>query len=208
MNIFSKSYEVIKQIFILNGFYFKFIDKVKYNVLSKISNSFRSQDNTINTIYWKLSFLKCMENSNLKVIKRINTLIGPNSKASIAYQTRKTASFFKNKDKIPMAAQSNLMYQILCYHCPGHCYVGETERHFATRADEHIRGKPEPSEVALHQHVSKMDNFLIILKTKYTKIAEALIFSTVPPQFRLNNYRPPFQLRLFTAEASNPHNSL
>ena len=110
-------------------------------------------------------------------------------KVNVAYSTKKTSSFFPNKDKISKGVQSNVVYKFTCDQCNDHVYVGETIRHFSTRVQEHIRGQP-PSDVSLYQHVAQQRQFSIVLRTSFTTIGEALIYNTIPKKKRLNNYRP------------------
>ena len=64
----------------------------------------------------------------------------------LANQTTKTSSFFPNKDKVTDNAKSSLVYQYKCSRCGG-CYTGETIRHLSTRMNEHLTGRPMPTEV-------------------------------------------------------------
>ena len=75
-------------------------------------------------------------------------------------------------------------------------YTGETKRHFVTRRKEHLSGKPQPSEISLHNHERRAEYFKVILKTVYTKIGEAVVNNFVSPSNRLNNYLPPFELKI------------
>ena len=152
------------------------------------------------TIYWKTPYLDGLTRKVLATVKCINNFIQPAHCVRLAFQTTKTRTFFQNKDRVPQNVLSNLVYQYKCDQCAGHTYTGETERHFYTRKTEHLLGKPEPSEVSLHEHPPKEDNFAIMIRTTYPKIGEAILYNTVPPNLRLNNNRPPFQLNVFTYE--------
>ena len=189
---FHKSYKVITSIFINNGFHFKFIEKIKNIVLNKLSTA-KTKDENETIIYYKTPFIKEIEKSNKSTFHRINSLLHDKARIRIAYQTRKTANFFPNKDKMPDSLRSNVVYQFNCGHCGG-CYTGETVRHFYTRTNEHLSGRPNPSEVSLHVHPPTAADFKIVLKTTHTKIGEALIDKFVD---RLNNNQPPFTLKLF-----------
>ena len=130
--------------------------------------------------------------------KFLNKLVGPKIKVFPAYQTRKTSSFFPNKDKVPISLASNLVYQYICEECRGSSYTGETVRHLSTRIREHCSGKPIPSELSLHNHTIKANNFKIILRTQYTKIAETLVINDVPLNKRLNDMSTSTPIKLFT----------
>ena len=47
------------------------------------------------------------------------------------------SNFFRVKDTIPKALQSNVVYKFQCSVC-GDRYLGKTSRHFATRIAEHM----------------------------------------------------------------------
>ena len=80
---------------------------------------------------------------------------------------------------------------------PGHTYTSETLRHFETRKGEHKTGKPIPTEVSLHHHDYKENNFKLILQTAHTKIGEAIIYDMIDVDKRLNANLPGFNLKLF-----------
>ena len=44
---------------------------------------------------------------------------------------------FSPKDFIPESLKSRVVYQFTCASC-GACYIGETNRHFHTRVNEHL----------------------------------------------------------------------
>ena len=49
----------------------------------------------------------------------------------------KLSSMFSSKDFIPESLKSRVVYQITCASC-GARYIGETNRHFHTRVNEHL----------------------------------------------------------------------
>ena len=91
---------------------------------------------------------------------------------------------------------SNRVYQYQCNECSGKIYTGESTRHFATRRKEHLSGRPQPTEISLHSHERKAEYFKVVLRTTYTKIGEAVVNNFVSPNNRLNNYLPPFELKI------------
>ena len=131
--------------------------------------------------------------------KQINEHLTPlKYKITITYKTMKTLNYFHTKDRIPADLASNIVYQYECSQCSGHVYTGESVRNFITRKNEHLSGRPTPSEVSLHEHPLSENYFSIKLKTVHTKIGEALVYNTVPRNLRLNNNIPPFTLKVFT----------
>jgi len=192
---FEESYDKIRLIFINNGFNHKFIDKEKEKIIRQVNSPPKDKED-INHIYYKVPFVKQIEKQNKKTFQDINALLKDKAKVRLAYQTCKTSSFFPNKDRVTDDVKSHLVYQFTCSHCDG-CYTGETVRHLKTRINEHLTGKPTPSEVSLHTHVPDRESFTIALSTQHTKIGEALLYKHVPPSKRLNANRPGFQLKLF-----------
>ena len=132
----------------------------------------------------------------------MNTLLHPTHTAIIAHTTKKTSSYFMNKDKIPVDLQSNVVYKFTCDQCD-HIYIGETTRHFTSRQKEHLSGKPEPSVISLHDHQPKQENFQLLFRTSYPTIGEAVAYKQEDPQKLMNRYQPPFKLQLFNFSSSS-----
>ena len=115
------------------------------------------------------------------------------------YDTFKTSSMLPNKDTIPTDLASNVVYKYQCEHCQ-RCYIGETKRHLCVRVKEHLTGKPEKTEINLHEHSSTSRNFTILTRSRFTKIAEAVYISrwrTGPHQKLLNIQHASLPLFLF-----------
>ena len=118
----------------------------------------------------------------------------------VAFTTRKTSAFFSNKDKVPCGLCSNVIYKFTCEQCTNCSYVGETTRHLATRINEHLTGKPTPTEISLHTHVAKESNFEILYKSRYTKITESLVLSLMKSKHQLlNDIEKSYPLKLFAS---------
>ena len=83
-----------------------------------------------------------------KILSDINHPV----KLSVVYSTLKTVNFSLNKDAIPAELASNSVYTYTCQQF-NTCYIGEPSHHFVTHINEHLRGRPIPSEVSLHTHV-------------------------------------------------------
>ena len=78
------------------------------------------------------------------MMSNINSIIRPEKKVKVAYNTKNSASCFVNKDKTPTALRSNLEYELSSGNECDRVYIGETSRHMATRVKEHVTGKPTP----------------------------------------------------------------
>ena len=80
-----------------------------------------------------------------------------------------------NKDKIEPNELSSVVYKYDCELCEA-SYIGETRRQLHQRINEHVKGRP-PSEISMHVHLPKENNFKILARTKYTKTAETLLIN-------------------------------
>ena len=196
----------IRNVFVNLGYHYKIVEQIRDKIIDKFNYRNNNNENDANkkTIYFCLPFVKKFEIVNKRMMSNINSMIGPDIHARMAYSTHKSQSFFSNKDKISTGLRSNLVYKYSCEHDCDRIYVGETCRHLATRIKEHLNGKPVASEITLHEHAKTNGNFKILMKTKYPLIAEALFYHTIPPGQRLNKYQPPFQLQLFNFSDPNP----
>ena len=132
----------------------------------------------------------------MKTVKVINNFFPHDTRLAVVFKSLKTSQLFPNKDKIPAKLISGVVYKYSCEQCSS-CYIGETRRHFCTRIKEHISGKPIPTEVSKHCHAPKVDNFSIISRTKFTKIAESLAMKNVSETALLNEHESSIFLNLF-----------
>ena len=165
--LFNECYSTIESIFINNGYHYSYIEKIKRKTIENyIKNQQKSQQtpqtnaDTKNTKYITLTYIKENENKIRKVAKLIEDTIGKDKiQIRTAYKTKKTQSFFSNKDKIPTDIRSNIVYSYNCDQCPGLQYIKESVRHFSTPKNEHINGDSNPTEVTTHIHTAKEENF-------------------------------------------------
>ena len=127
----------------------------------------------------------------------VNKILPVNNKIIVAYKTLKTSNFFPNKDSLKFTLSSNVIYEFSCKLCSS-SYIGETKRHLYTRIKEHMRGIPNETEVSKHVHHANFDDFKIIHKTRYTKIAESIALNhTSRNRTLLNEHDSSFKLRVF-----------
>ena len=163
----SKNKDIVKDIFISNGYHHSFIEKCFIDNSAKTD---RSNDNK-SIIYYGLPFQKETNKLISTGIGKINRLL-IKTKIIPYFKTFKTQHFFQNKDKLSPNVSSSLVYKFNCEQCDA-CYIGETRRHLQTRITEHVRGNP-PSEISKHPHIPSSTNFQILKRTFNTKIAETL----------------------------------
>ena len=65
------------------------------------------------------------------------------------------------------------------------------------RMKEHISGRPIPTEVTKHCHPARFENFSIVCRTKYTKIAESIVLNSCDRALVLNEQESSVRLRVF-----------
>ena len=205
---FENSFITIRNIFINLGYHYKIIEKIKNAVISKINSSPQNTptDEKPKILYFSLPYVSKFEKLNRKLINSINNIIRPHASARLVHTTRKSQSFFPNKDRVPAELSANIVYKFSCEHNCDRVYIGETSRHFKTRTNEHITGSPNPTEISTHQHLATTQDFKILIKTKYPLIAEALYYYAEPVEKRLNKYKPPFELKLFNFQDEQSNN--
>ena len=71
-----------------------------------------------------------------KIKKLVNTLCS-DLEIKQVFTLFKIKSWFGAKDPIPAGLRSRVIYKFSCAGCSA-CYIGETNRHFATRIREHL----------------------------------------------------------------------
>ena len=190
---YEKAYVLIRQIFIRNGYHVQFIEKIKDEIDSKPKIQARQDTKTI---YWRLPYVAEKDQETKKALHSINRVLPAGVRLAIAYRTYKTSNLFPNKDPVPQCLSSNVVYKFHCRQCNS-CYIGETRRHLATRITEHVHGRPQDSEITKHSHKAGPDDFTIIHRTKFTKIAESLVIKSIPKCYLLNEHDSSMPLSLF-----------
>ena len=131
-------------------------------------------------------------------VKKINSLL-TNGKLVVSYSTFKMAHLFKNKDKLSSDLASNVVYRYDCERCQNR-YIGETTRHLATRIKEHLTAQPIPTEISLHEHPPRKENFTVISRSSNVRLCESIaIRDAIKSGMKLLNEREssvPIQLNL------------
>ena len=72
--------------------------------------------------------------------KKISSIINKYCKdinVKVTFSPFKLSTMFSPKDFIPGSLKSRVVYQFTCASCRA-CYIGETNRHFHTRVNEHL----------------------------------------------------------------------
>ena len=179
--------------YVWNGCPSDLIEGIKHEVNVPVSSE---TNNVVTRIFLSLPYIKSKEIATLKTVKVINNFFPDKTRLAIVFKTLKSSQLFPNKDKIPARLISGVVYKYSCEQCSS-CYIGETRRHLCTRVNEHISGKPIPTEVSKHCHAPKVENFSIISRTKFTKIAESLAIKNVGENSLLNEQESSIFLNLF-----------
>ena len=98
---------------------------------------------------------KC-EISNCYFYKLLSSIVNKYCKdlnVKIIFSPFKLSTMFSPKDFIPDSVNSRVVYQFTCASC-GARYIGETNRHFNTRVNEHLF-RDKNSHIFKHLSASK-----------------------------------------------------
>ena len=99
---------------------------------SAITNS-----NEIRTHYYKLPFVGPFSTSVQRRVRNLTQRYCKNLDIKLVFAPYKIKNLFSAKDAISKLSRSRVVYKFSCAGC-GACYVGETNRHLATRVREHF----------------------------------------------------------------------
>ncbi|MEL7307661.1 MAG: reverse transcriptase domain-containing protein, partial [Pseudomonadota bacterium] len=170
---YERACDKIRHIFRANGFDDKTISKIEEQIDQKLktdpSESNLKDNDTTQTVFWKLPYVQENEKVFNHKIRSLNKIL-PGAQIKPAFRTFKTSHIFKNKDPVAPCLTSKVVYDYQCDRCPGR-YIGETRRHLDTRIREHLRGVPVPSEITMHPHPPKKENFRVVSKTSNVRLA-------------------------------------
>ena len=185
----------MKAIFLKHSYSENYIEQVFSETGNKIQRTEEAKSD-LQILYWKIPYTKGTHAEIKNKIQSINKSFKLVA-VKAAFTTYKTQLLCQNKDKIQQNELSSIVYKYSCEQCET-CYIGETRRQFQQRIKEHLTGRP-PSEISMHIHPPKKENFKIIYKTKYTKTAETLIIKHLisEKQKLMNNHRTSEFLLLF-----------
>ena len=191
---FNVEISKLRSIFSSNGYPKTFFDKVLTKFNESISGPRISNVDEIprNFLYtFKMPFLG---RPSVFLKKELSKLIKGKFGVdlNVAYTSCKIGDFFTLKSKTPFILLTNVVYKFSCLGDPSISYIGKTERHIATRMDEHLDRRAEKSAVTSHinscvscaTHGVSYDNFSILRKcdTSYsTSIHEAFLIRRYKP---------------------------
>ena len=175
-NNYQNSVSAIQALFQKNGFSERTILRMREKVEArhKANVARPNAHDDFKFITWSFPYISESEQNLLSRVKDINKFLPPDMKVRPVFKTLKTSNFFSNKDKVVPELKSNVVYKYTCDHCEK-CYVGSSIRHFATRINEHLKAYPTPTEISMHVHPPKKENFDIIACTEYPRFLESII---------------------------------
>ena len=127
------------------------------------------------------------------------------------FTSHKVSSYFSLKSAVPSAMKANVVYKFSCLCDTGSYYIGQTKRHLAIRAKDHLTPKANSnSEIQKHIfncNVCKVaslsaDHFSILkqCRDEYgTRISEALLIQKLAPKLNKQQFRKgeSYLLRVF-----------
>ena len=99
--------------------------------------SVTSSPNEIRMHYYKLPFVGPFSTYAQHRIKRLTQRYCKNLVIKLVFAPYKIKNLFSAKDAISNLSPSRVVYKFSCTGCSA-CYVGETNRHLATRVREHL----------------------------------------------------------------------
>ena len=173
--LLNKEFQHIKQIFHLNGFGYRFVDK---QIGIFLSNKFNSSCRMISDkqkLYFTIPYFGSQSDElRTEISKLLHKYFSNISFQLILCNPYKLRNFFSYKDKISKGMRSALVYKYCCARCASE-YVGSTSRALATRVAEHAgrsfrtnRILTNPPNSNIYEHANNcdspitLDNFSIL----------------------------------------------
>ena len=106
-----------------------------------------------NCHFYKLPYIGFYSTYTGKKISSIINRYCKDLNVKVIFSPFKLSSMFSPKDFIPESLKSRVVYQFTCASC-GARYIGETNRHFHTRVNEHLF-RDKNSHVFKHLNCSR-----------------------------------------------------
>lgn len=209
-SLFDREVSKLRSLFMQNSYPGWFFDKITHQFLSDQSVSSTQQSQPISQTQAperKRDFSNCfavpfLGKMSRVFVSRLSRLIKQkyNVDVTVFYKTFKVGTYFQLKPSTPASLLSNVVYQFTCSRDVRATYIGMSNRHLVTRAQEHLN-LGGSVETAISQHIrnchdclhSPLDtnSFKIIKKCKdnyETKIQEALMIKKHNPSINKQLY--------------------
>ena len=129
--------------------------KIFVNYLSKVTTTGKdaSKCEISNCHFYKLPYIGYYSSYTGRKISSIVNKYCKDLNVKIIFSPFKLSTMFSPKDFIPDSLKSRVVYQFTCASC-GARYIGETNRHFNTRVNEHLF-RDKISHIFKHLSASK-----------------------------------------------------
>ena len=210
-SLLHSEFEYLRKYFVENGYTASIIDREIRKFLDALYQTPMAGDK--NTTDYKYLSIPYFGRKSTKLKREILELVKkyyPDFSLKIILHNKfKIVNFFPYKDRLPMEAQSSLVYNFCCASCNA-SYVGMTSRTLSARIAEHIgvslrTGVPllTPPHSSIRDHTEKcgsdisLDNFKIIKKSNSDfslKILESLFIYTLSPKLNAMNSSYPLSI--------------
>ena len=220
----NKEISFLKEVFVtMNGFPSRVVNNTVYNVKKKIQEERHLTENMVSptvqsiqnnvttntdklvTPYISLPFKGVLgEGVISKFRDALSAALPMHVKPRFTYKGKKLGSYFRVKDQVPLAHQSDLVYAFRPEYNSNQTteYIGETNVRFETRTYEHCVSDKK-SSVYKHKTDKNLEvsqNDFVILDKGYKKVvdrklAEALYIRDLKP--KLNEQKHSYKLLLF-----------
>ena len=172
--LYEQATEEILNFSRMNGYADSVILKLKDEVEQKLLNNGHTDRQEVKFVNWNIPFISKGVNELKNRIHFINKALPENTKIRLIFKTSKTLHMCQNVDTISSELKSKIVYVYSCDRCNMR-YVGVTIRHLAIRINEHVTGKPLPTEISMHVHRPLKENFSVIGRSRFPKILETIL---------------------------------
>ena len=185
---FSKIFDMLRN----NGFPQRLLISIS-TIAMGYGEKLHDQMEDEKVVFWKLPYM----GESKDILRKIRSL-----NRNLDYQIRpifesfKTANMFNTKDVIPNLLRSSVIYQYSCDKCQN-LYIGRTSRHLGKRIREHMSGHLN-SEIFLHEHPVKQENFRVVLKHRRCDVGESILIKELKQNGKclMNKQTRPVDLQL------------
>ena len=127
----------------------------KFFASTSRASTVTSPDET-HTHYYKLPFVGPFSSIAQNRIRCLTQRFCKNLEIKLVFASYKIKNLFSVKDAIPKTIRSRVVYKFSCAGCSA-CYVGQTNRHLATRVREHLTSDKNSHIFQPFQHINRSE---------------------------------------------------
>ena len=212
--LFNKEVERLREMFASNGYPKVYFD----NILEKFLCSLKDKESVVNQVKEKVERryilgIPYVGKASRDYKKKVAALIKEHLDVDMFayYTSHKVSRYFSLKSVVPSAMKANVVYKFSCLCDTGLYYIGQTKRHLAVRAKDHITPKVN-SNSEIQKHIFdcngckraslSVDHFSILKQcvgVYDTRISEALLIKELAPKLNKQQFRKgeSYLLRVF-----------